>query len=382
MQIDCVDNGQAAIDLVRNEKHRYNTIFMDHMMPGMDGIETFERIRALGTEYALTVPIIAFTANAVTGNAEMFRDKGFAAFLPKPIDFLELDGIVRQWVRDREYEKSIGWDSEGFATGESVEASVPYSAVARGAMEAGTTVGVAKGTTEGVAKSSAARGATARGVVSEGTAAGGAADTLAKLEAAGINVNCGLERFGGCVEEYLEILALYLKEMTSLITKVSDPEPHQLAGYAIVMHGIKGSSRSVGAEELALEAEQLEKAARNDDRESVMTHNEAFIKQAQTLLARMEETLETLMPQTDRPFRVKPDDAALERLCEAAANFSIDDVEDALDELEGYEYQGEGELVVWLRKHCDDLAFDEIVVRLSDYNGKKKGEEDEYQAAS
>jgi CheY-like chemotaxis protein/two-component sensor histidine kinase len=387
VQIDCVDNGQAAIDRIRSGKHRYNAIFMDHMMPGMDGVETFERIRALGTEYATTVPIIALTANAVTGNADMFRDKGFAAFLSKPVDSLALDVVVRQWVRDRDYEKSVGWDSEDFATDDSVaETSVSYSAAARGVTEVGVVKGIAEGVTvrvvKGVTENLVARGPAARGVVSEGAAAGGAAGTLAKLEAAGINVNCGLERFGGCVEEYLEILALYLKEMTSLITRVSDLETQQLAGYAIVMHGIKGSSRSVGAEELALAAEQLEKAARNDDRESVIANNEAFVKRAQILLARMENTLETLMPQTDRPFRVKPDDAALERLCEAAANFSIDDVEDALDELEGYEYQGEGELIVWLRKRCDDLAFDEIVVRLSDYNGKKKGEEHEYQAAS
>jgi signal transduction histidine kinase/HPt (histidine-containing phosphotransfer) domain-containing protein/AmiR/NasT family two-component response regulator len=403
MQIDCVDNGQAAIDRIRGGERRYNAVFMDHMMPGMDGVETLERIRALGTEYATTVPVIALTANVVTDSVEMFVNKGFAAFLSKPMDFLELDVIVRQWVRDREYEKNIGWDSEDFATGDATaETSVPYSAATRGVTEAGIAGGVVKssaargvaaqGVTEGViargaivqgvTEGVAARGATAQGVVSEGAAAGGAAGTLAKLEAAGINVNCGLERFSGCVEKYLEILALYLREMTSLLVKVSNPEARQLSGYIVVLHGIKGSSHSVGAEELALAAERLEAAARNDDREFIRANNEAFVKQARRMFARMEEALEPLSPQADRPFRDKPDDSALERLREAAANFSIDEVEDALDELEGYEYQGEGELVVWLRKRCDDLAFDEIVVRLSDYNGKEKGEEDEYQAAS
>jgi HPt (histidine-containing phosphotransfer) domain-containing protein len=380
----------------------------------MDGIETFERIRALGTEYAQSVPIIALTANAVSGNAEMFRDKGFAAFLSKPLDFLELDAVIRQWVRDKEYEKSIEQESEdSVARGAAGETSVPHSAAAQGTPKAFVTEGVVEGVTGGVTEGvvpgtargviegvehGAARGviegviardAVAQGVVLvEGTAVGGAAGTLepmALLEQAGINVNCGLERFGGCVEEYLRILALYLAETTTTLEKVrelSDPERQQLSGYAVVVHGIKGSSRSVGAEELAETAEQLEKAAKADDWGFVMAHTEAFLDQAQILLGRMKKALEVLMPEEEKPSKSGPDDALLVRLYEAAANFSIDDVEDALEELEDYEYQYEGELVVWLRQQYDRLAFDEIAVRLSDYASIRRGEIDEYQAAS
>jgi len=96
MRIDCVDSGQKAIDAVAAETDRYCAIFMDQMMPGMDGIEAMQHIRELSTEYAKKIPIIALTANAVVGSEEMFLSKGFQAFLSKPIDIARLDAVLRQ----------------------------------------------------------------------------------------------------------------------------------------------------------------------------------------------------------------------------------------------------------------------------------------------
>ncbi|MCL1941828.1 MAG: ATP-binding protein, partial [Synergistaceae bacterium] len=97
MQIDCVSSGQKAIDAVRDESVRYNAIFMDHMMPGMDGMEATRIIREeIGSEYAKTVPIIALTANAIAGNEEMFLGSGFQAFISKPIEIDRLDAVIRE----------------------------------------------------------------------------------------------------------------------------------------------------------------------------------------------------------------------------------------------------------------------------------------------
>ncbi|MDR2558796.1 MAG: response regulator [Oscillospiraceae bacterium] len=98
MRVDCVTSGEDAIFLVKNGKPVYNAIFMDHMMPGMDGIEAVGIIRSVDTEYAETVPIIALTANAVAGNEQMFLESGFQAFLPKPINQLKLDEVIRTWI--------------------------------------------------------------------------------------------------------------------------------------------------------------------------------------------------------------------------------------------------------------------------------------------
>ncbi|MDR3353991.1 MAG: response regulator, partial [Synergistaceae bacterium] len=103
LKVDCVSSGREAIDLVREGDVKYDLIFMDHMMPELDGIETTKIIRNdIGTEYARSVPIVALTANAIAGNEEMFLGHGFNSFISKPIDSARLDSILSKWVRDKQ----------------------------------------------------------------------------------------------------------------------------------------------------------------------------------------------------------------------------------------------------------------------------------------
>jgi signal transduction histidine kinase/CheY-like chemotaxis protein len=88
-------NGEAAIDFARD--NRYDLIFMDHMMPGMDGIETTRRIRALGGQNE-TAPIVALTANAISGVEEMFLQNRMDGFLPKPLELSALNLCLRRWL--------------------------------------------------------------------------------------------------------------------------------------------------------------------------------------------------------------------------------------------------------------------------------------------
>jgi CheY-like chemotaxis protein len=101
MQIDCITSGREAVERIAAEEPVYNAIFMDHMMPEMDGVEATAVIRALGTKYAVNIPIIALTANAVTGSEQMFLDNGFNAFLPKPFSVMSLDSVVQKWIRKK-----------------------------------------------------------------------------------------------------------------------------------------------------------------------------------------------------------------------------------------------------------------------------------------
>jgi signal transduction histidine kinase/CheY-like chemotaxis protein len=98
MQITICKSGMQACKEL--ETNRYDLIFMDHMMPEMDGIEAVSIIRERGSEdiYFKTVPIIALTANAVSGIKEMFLKNGFNDFLSKPIDIVLLDSIIRTWI--------------------------------------------------------------------------------------------------------------------------------------------------------------------------------------------------------------------------------------------------------------------------------------------
>jgi signal transduction histidine kinase/CheY-like chemotaxis protein len=101
MQIDCITSGWEAVERIADGEPVYDAIFMDHMMPEMDGVEATAAIRALGTEYAVNIPIIALTAKAVTGSEQMFLDNGFNAFLPKPFSVMNLDSVIQKWIRKK-----------------------------------------------------------------------------------------------------------------------------------------------------------------------------------------------------------------------------------------------------------------------------------------
>ncbi len=96
MQLTLAKSGQEAIDLLKEE--RYHIIFMDHMMPEMDGVETTHIIREMDGDYYKNVPIIALTANAVNGAKEMFLEEGMNDFIAKPISIRELSEKILDWL--------------------------------------------------------------------------------------------------------------------------------------------------------------------------------------------------------------------------------------------------------------------------------------------
>jgi CheY-like chemotaxis protein len=97
LSIETVGSGFDAVDRVKAGKV-YDIVFMDHMMPKMDGIETTKNLRNLG----YTHPVIALTANALTGHAEMFMNNGFDGFISKPIDVRQLNVLLNKLVRDKQ----------------------------------------------------------------------------------------------------------------------------------------------------------------------------------------------------------------------------------------------------------------------------------------
>ena len=96
LKIEMANSGFATIEKIENGKN-YDIIFMDHMMPKMDGIETTEKLRGLGYHGV----IVALTANALIGNDELFSRHGFDGFIPKPIDAHHLNTILNKFIRDR-----------------------------------------------------------------------------------------------------------------------------------------------------------------------------------------------------------------------------------------------------------------------------------------
>jgi CheY-like chemotaxis protein/HPt (histidine-containing phosphotransfer) domain-containing protein len=245
LKVDCVTSGAEAIQRVKDEKMRYNAIFMDHMMPGMDGIEAVRIIRnEIDSKYAKTVPIIALTANALIGNDALFMENEFQAFLSKPIDILRLDQILHQWVRDRKKEKKLSRAADQKAE----EKKEP------------------KG---------------------ENT------EIIKKLDALGINTADALARFDHDEESYLRILHSFVTHSPAFIEAARN-SLHDLNSYRIAVHGFKGSSRGIGGEKIGDMAEKLEYAAKQGDTDFIEANHAPFIEAAEDLIVSLSAVLQTV----------------------------------------------------------------------------------------
>jgi CheY-like chemotaxis protein len=97
LKIETVTNGFDAIEKVK-DGFVYDVIFMDHMMPRMDGMEATRLIRDLGYNH----PVVAMTANAIAGSSEMFLTNGFDGFISKPVDIRELNSLLNRMIRDKQ----------------------------------------------------------------------------------------------------------------------------------------------------------------------------------------------------------------------------------------------------------------------------------------
>ncbi len=96
MQIDTASGGEEALELCASK--RYDLIFMDHMMPGMDGVETMKALHKEKKEINYTTPVVVLTANAVAGCKDLYLKEGFVDYISKPVDVMKLDRILRTYL--------------------------------------------------------------------------------------------------------------------------------------------------------------------------------------------------------------------------------------------------------------------------------------------
>jgi len=311
MQVDCLKSGQEAIDRIRGGSPVYNAIFMDHMMPRMDGIEAVDAIRALGTEYAQKIPIIALTANAIHGTEEMFYEHGFQAFISKPIDIMELDSIIRKWVRNESRE----------------DTPVPDEPVP---------------------------GASS---VNE--------DMV--IDIPGVNAENGIFLYGGDKNIYLSILRSFAANTPGILDALRVVSRETLPDYIINVHGLKGSCAGIGAEEVRKAASNLETISRAGDLDEVLAQNDKLIKDTETIIADVKACLENYDAHHEKPRLKTPDRRVLARLQQSCAHYDMSGIDKAMSELESAAYEEDADLVTWLREKINISEIDEVAARLAQY---------------
>jgi len=235
MQVDCVTSGKEAIMQIK-KGIKYNAVFMDHMMPEMDGIETTRIIRTqIDNAVAKTVPIIALTANAIRGNEEMFLNAGFQAFLTKPIDINMMDSVIRQWVRDKAQEETRIQEGDQAMPENNTENNKTESSY--------------------------------------------------KKEIPGINMSQAMEQLGDDEEIFELTLQSFADNTPTVIEKLKNFEPEKITDYIITVHGMKGICRNICAEDTATMAADLEKAGKAGDIDFIKGNNAALITTVEKLLA-------------------------------------------------------------------------------------------------
>jgi len=323
MRVDCVTSGYEAIEAVRREEVRYSAIFMDHMMPGIDGIESTRIIREeIGTEYAQTVPIIMLTANAISGNEEIYLNSGFQAFLSKPIDVARLNSVIRHWVRDK------GEDADNPAEGPPPHTVAPQDAPQ-------PTLDAPHGD-----------------LLREGH----------RIEE--LDLTLGVQRFGS-PENLARILRVFVKDTPALLAQMGKVAPDTLHEYTIAVHGLKGSFRNIFAMALGERAEKLEQESRAGHFDYVARQNPSVIRDTEALIANMREAL----PEEVKSVQDAPDPAVLTDLLEASRNFDIDGVDRAMQSLTKYSYENNEELIHWLSETVRVMGFAKINERLAQMLG-------------
>ena len=312
LSIDTAASGLEAIDKIKGGK-AYDLVFMDHMMPGMDGVETLRRIRDLDSDYARSVPIAILTANAISGNEKKFLEQGFQAFLAKPVDSSKLDEILNTWVKDES--RAI------MASPEEMQAPAAED------------------------------------------------DNISNLPTVeDLDVEAAVARFGGKAI-LLEVLRSYASSTPKLLDRARQPSEANLEEFRITVHGIKGSSYNIGAGSFGDMAKELEQAATNKNWPKIEEKLPGFFEAAEKLLADIAILLHALMPDTvaekDKEMKPAPDAEVLAAFREASLSCAHSAMEECLRQLERYRYQSDGELVVWLRQRVDNFDYDLINERLA-----------------
>ncbi|MDR1157435.1 MAG: Hpt domain-containing protein [Oscillospiraceae bacterium] len=191
-------------------------------------------------------------------------------------------------------------------------------------------------------------------------------DGAARLYIDGIDVAGGLNRFGGRLDTYLQVLHSFLEHMPRYLSDLRQTEA--LQSYTVLAHGIKGSCYGIGADPLGKKAEALEIASKAGDRAGVTAVHDAFLTEAEDLLIRLSACLvEVEGAKADAPpktLQPMPDGRTLRALFEAASHYDITAMRQAMAVLTASRYQAHEDFVQQLGALVDDFSYDQVQTEL------------------
>ena len=329
-------SGEEALTLI--ESRDYDFVFMDHMMPGMDGVECFHHIRDKQAPYFKQVPIIALTANAIAGSKEMFLAEGFNDFIAKPIDTALLNEILHKYIP---LEKQFDEEETVASPKEKTSA-----AAGRKARKDGRGASAKKSESESSGKKKAGRTKKASKEVSSEPEISKPADPfdmLPDIDKDTAIMYCGSE------EDFLELAEVYCTSGKTYAEKLQDAfETTDLKNYALISHTIKSTSRTLGATKLSEMALVQEMAAKDGDGDAVRSNHEEFSAAYKKVLSQLESALGTEGSKESEENRSEASggdisnwDEVKEKMKASLESFETKAFEECLDSVRGQKLGGE-----------------------------------------
>lgn len=251
MQIDTALSGREALEDV--EMHKYDMVFLDHLMPVMNGIETLRELRKKNKVFNPNTPIIVLTANAIQGAREEYIGAGFTDYLSKPVREDELLEMIRRYLPSEMIQSAEETEPE-YVEAEAVPASVPNNE-------------------------------------SETIAIKNEDDTvLSHLEKrfSFLDVKMGMIYCMDSEEFYESIIREF--RVTNKYEEIQEKyDDADLDGYAVLVHGVKSAAMTIGASDLSEMAKGLEFAAKSEDVEYLKNNHYIFMREYGDILDRLDE---------------------------------------------------------------------------------------------
>ena len=303
LQIDTPENGKCAVQMV--QKQQYDIVFMDHMMPVMDGIEATKAIRELEGDYYQKLPIVALTANATTEAQESFRENGLNDFVAKPIKMREICRCIRRWLPE---EKIYSSESQA-------DKEAPWN--------------------------------------------GSETEELPVIE--GLNVAAGIEN-SGSKELFISLLGDFYKLIDQKASKIEKClADGMLRDYTIEVHALKNTARMIGASELSEKFYHLEQLGNAGEQKvleietpDVLTLYRSY-KPILAVYGRMQEKDKKKVP-------IEEIIQILGKLRNAMDSFDLDGADEAMKTIEGYAFpDGYQEKILELSAYVADVAMEDVM---------------------
>ena len=310
VRTETAGGGDEALTMARGT--RYDLIFLDHMMPGKDGIEVLHELRADPEGKNRDTKVICLTANAVSGAREQYLGEGFDDYLTKPIDPFKLEGMLLSFLPEEKIHRSLGEAAE-----EPEELPEELAALS--------------GRSE-------------------------------------IDLSAGI-RNSGSAEGYLPMLRIFYDSVETSVREVDGLlADGDLAGYTIKIHALKSSARLIGAAALGEEAQRLEDAGKKGDEGYIRQNHEKF----RAGCAHVREILRDVCGKTEedpsgRPLLAREQlETFYQRIRAAAEEMDCDRLEEILEELDGYQVpEEEQERAGQIREKAELFDYEGVVGVLS-----------------